>query len=230
MTLAATVLLRMGLAGFSREALLSRESGTGRPVRRAATAFRAAFNGRPSFPRLLSRRPVPLLISALGFPVGAGLGYLAGATGAIPSNAGLPVVNALLAAAPDGNPAAVAAGIFAHNLIAIVLAAGLAALTLGLTGFALTLLPGFLVGYAAAFSSWPLALMGILPHGLLELPAVIVAGALAIEVGATAIHMEPDGGWSKRMLAAQADFIRSLRWLVPVLAVAAVLEAYVTIG
>jgi uncharacterized membrane protein SpoIIM required for sporulation len=230
MTLAATVLLRMGLAGFSREALLSRESGSGRPVRRAATAFRAAFNGRPSFPRLLSRRPVPLLISALGFPVGAGLGYLAGATGAIPSNAGLPVVNALLAAAPDGNPAAVAAGIFAHNLIAIVLAAGLAALTLGLTGFALTLLPGFLVGYAAAFSSWPLALMGILPHGLLELPAVIVAGALAIEVGATAIHMEPDGGWSKRMLAAQADFIRSLRWLVPVLAVAAVLEAYVTIG
>jgi stage II sporulation protein M len=230
MALAAAILLRMGLAGFSREALLARESGTGRPLRRAAIACKAAFAGRPSFPRLLVARALPLVISALGFPVGAGLGYLAGATGAIPSNAALPVVKALLAAGPEGNPAAVAAAIFAHNLLAMVLAVGLAAVTVGLSGFALTSLPGFLVGYAAAFSSWSLALTGILPHGLLELPAVIVAGALAIQVGATAIHMEPGGGWTGRMLQAQADFIRSLRWLAPALALAAILEAYVASG
>jgi stage II sporulation protein M len=102
--------------------------------------------------------------------------------------------------------------------------------TVGLSGFALTFLPGFLVGYAAALSSWTLALTGILPHGLVEIPAAIVAGALVIHIGATAIHMEPDGGWTRRMLEAQADFVRSLRWLAPALAVAAVLEAYFAAG
>ena len=230
MTVAAVILLRMGLAGFSREALLSRESGAGKPLRRAARALAAAFRGRPSLPRLLLRRPVPLAISALGFPAGAALGYLAGATRAIPAGAALPVVKSLLAAAPQGDPLAIAIGIFAHNLFAILLAVGLAAVTVGLSGFALTFLPGFLVGYAAALSSWALALTGILPHGLVEVPTAIVAGALAIQIGATAIHMEPEGGWAARMLRAEADFIRSLRWLAPALALAAVLEAYFAIA
>jgi uncharacterized membrane protein SpoIIM required for sporulation len=230
MTLAAVILLRMGLAGFSREALLSRDSGMGRPLRRAAAAVGKAFEGRPPFPRLLIERRVPIAISALGFPVGAGLGYLAGATGAIPSGVALAVVKTLLEAAPEGSPAAMAAGIFAHNLLAIFLAVALAAVTVGLSGFALTFLPGFLIGYTAAFSSWTLALTGILPHGLIELPAAIIAGGLAIQVGATAIHMEPDGGWTARMLQAEADFIRSLRWLAPALVVAAVLEAYLAAG
>src|SRR5438067_7378857 len=133
MTVAAVILLRMGLAGFSREALLSRESGAGKPLRRAARALAAAFRGRPSFPRLLLRRPVPLAISALGFPAGAALGYLAGATRAIPAGAALPVVKSLLAAAPQGDPLAIAIGIFAHNLFAILLAVGLAAVTVGLS-------------------------------------------------------------------------------------------------
>jgi hypothetical protein len=38
--------------------------------------------------------------------------------------------------------------------------------------------------------------------------------------------MEPAGGWSHRLLAAYADYLRALRWIVPALAVAAVLEAY----
>jgi len=226
MTVAAAILLRMGLAGFSREAMLSRESGSGDVLRRGASALAAAFRGRPRFFKLLGRRPVPLAIAALGFPSGAGLGYLAGATGAIPSGLTLPVVKSLLAAAPQGDAASVALGIFAHNLFAFVLAALLAAVTVGLSGFAVTFLPGFLLGYAAALSSWSLALTGILPHGLVEVPAAIVAGGLAVQIGAAAIHMEPDGGWTRRLLQAQAEFVRSLLWLAPALALAAVLEAY----
>jgi hypothetical protein len=36
--------------------------------------------------------------------------------------------------------------------------------------------------------------------------------------------MEPDGGWTARILAAYADYARSLRWIVPALALAAILE------
>ncbi len=65
---------------------------------------------------------------------------------------------------------------------------------------------------------------GIAANGLLEIPAAIIAGGLVIQIGASAIHMEPRGGWSARVLASVADYVRALRWLVPALAVAAALE------
>ena len=42
------------------------------------------------------------------------------------------------------------------------------------------------------------------------------------------IHLEPDGGWTRRLLGAEAELAKALLWLTPVLAVAAVLEAYLT--
>jgi len=57
-----------------------------------------------------------------------------------------------------------------------------------------------------------------------EIPAAVIAGALAIQIGASAIHMEASGGWTARVLAATADYLRALRWLIPALAVAAILE------
>jgi uncharacterized membrane protein SpoIIM required for sporulation len=102
----------------------------------------------------------------------------------------------------------------------------LAVLTLGLSGFLLTFAPGFLLGFAAALSSWTMALSGIVPNGFVEIPAAIIAGGLAIQVGATAMHMDARGGWTARVLAALADYVRALRWLVPALAVAAVLEVW----
>jgi uncharacterized membrane protein SpoIIM required for sporulation len=119
-----------------------------------------------------------------------------------------------------------ALAIFAHNLLAFLLVAVLAILTLGLSGFLLTFAPGFLLGFAAALSSWTIALTGIVPNGLVEIPAAIIAGGLLIQVGATAMHMDERGGWSARVLAALADYVRALRWLVPALAVAAVLEVW----
>ena len=95
---------------------------------------------------------------------------------------------------------------------------------MGVSGFLLTFAPGFLLGFAAALSSWTIALTGIVPNGLVEIPAAIIAGGLVIHIGASAIHMEAHGGWSTRVLAAIADYVRALRWLVPALAVAAALE------
>ncbi len=114
--------------------------------------------------------------------------------------------------------------IFSHNLLAFLVVPVLAVITGGASGFLLTFFPGFLLGYAAASSSWGTALTGIVPNGIIEIPAAIIAGGLAIQIGAATIHMEPSGGWTSRVLAASADYARALRWLIPALLVAAILE------
>jgi uncharacterized membrane protein SpoIIM required for sporulation len=165
-----------------------------------------------------------MLIAAAGLPVGAAAGYLAGSTSAVPATVVRPALSSLLKSTGSGGALEQILAIFAHNLLAFLLVAVLAVLTLGLSGFLLTFAPGFVLGFAAALSSWSLTLFGIVPNGLVEIPAAIVAGGLAIHIGATVIYMDPRSSWSARVLAAVADYLRALRWLVPALAVAAVLE------
>jgi uncharacterized membrane protein SpoIIM required for sporulation len=227
MAVIAVVLVRMGFNGFSREALLARDAGLGHPFRRAGRAVARSFEGRSGLFSLIWMRRVPLLIAAAGFPLGALAGYLAGATNAIPTGVVRPVLASLVGSAGDGGPLENAIAIFAHNSLALILVALLAVTTLGVSGFLLTFAPGFLLGFAAALSSWTVALTGIVPNGFVEIPAAIIAGGLAIHIGATAMYMDSRGGWSARVLAAVADYVRALRWLVPALAVAAALEAFV---
>jgi uncharacterized membrane protein SpoIIM required for sporulation len=224
MIVLAVVLLRMGLAGFSREALLAREVGLRNPLRRAAAAVETSFAGRPGIVRTVWRRRVPMLIATAGLPIGAAAGYLAGATRAIPGDAVKPALTSLMNAAGGSSGAGQVVAIFGHNVLAFLLVPLIAVATAGVSGFLLTFFPGFLLGFAAASSSWATAIGGILPNGLVEIPAAIIAGGLALQIGATAIHMEPSGGWTSRMLAAVADYVRALRWLIPALALAAVLE------
>jgi uncharacterized membrane protein SpoIIM required for sporulation/ABC-type transport system involved in multi-copper enzyme maturation permease subunit len=228
MAVVAVVLLRMGFNGFSREALLARDAGLRQPFRRAMAALAASFARRPGIARLVWMRRYAILIATLGLPIGALAGYLAGSTNAIPSAIVQPVLTSLVRSAGGGSsPWVDVAAIFSHNVLAFLLVALLAISTAGLSGFLLTFAPGFLLGFAAALSSWGLALTGVVPNGFVEIPAAIIAGGLAIQVGATAIHMDPRGGWSNRVLAALADYVRALRWLVPALALAAVLEVFV---
>ena len=228
MAVIAIVLLRMGFNGFSREALLARDAGLRRPFRRAMAAVARSFEQRPGILRLVWMRRYAMLIAAAGLPVGALAGYLAGATNVIPSAVVKPVITSLVrsAGAGDSGPVVDVAAIFSHNVLAFLLVAALAITTAGLSGFLLTFAPGFLLGFAAALSSWTVALSGIVPNGFVEIPAAIIAGGLVIHVGATAIHMDARGGWSERVLAAFADYVRALRWLVPALAVAAALEVF----
>jgi len=224
MIVLAVVLLRMGLNGFSREALLARDAGLRHPLRRATNAVRSSFQNRPGLLRLMWQRRAALVLAAAGLPAGALAGYLAGATGAIPGSVVRPALATLIASAGDGTPLDNALAIFSHNVLALVLVAPLALITAGLSGFLLTFFPGFLLGFAASQSSWATALGGIVPNGIVEIPAANIAGGLAIHIGASAIHMEASGGWTARVLSATADYIRAMRWLVPLLIVAAVLE------
>jgi uncharacterized membrane protein SpoIIM required for sporulation/ABC-type transport system involved in multi-copper enzyme maturation permease subunit len=220
------LLLRMGFNGFSREALLAREVGLRQPLKRAIGAVRWSFSARPGILRLVWLRRVPVAVAAIGFPLGAAVGFLAGTTGAVPSGVVRPVLSSLLKASGGPGPLQQVVAIFSHNLLAFVLAAALAVFTAGLSGIALTFAPGFVLGFAAALSSWSVALTGVVPNGLIEIPVAIVAGGLAVQIGAAAIHMQARGGWSARVLTAAADYLRAMRWLVPGLAVAAILEVW----
>ena len=226
MAVVAVVFLRMGFNGFSREALLARDAGLRQPWRRATNAVRKSFEARPGFFRLVWMRRTPTLIAAAGFPIGAMAGYLAGATNVIPPNVVRPVLTSLVRSTDAAGAIDEALLIFSHNVLAFVLVAALAILTAGLSGFLLTFAPGFILGFAAALTSWTFALSGIVPNGFVEIPAAIIAGGLAIQIGAAAIHMDANGGWTERVLAAVADYVRALRWLVPALAAASVLEVF----
>lgn len=167
-----------------------------------------------------------MLLAAAGFAIGIGAGYLAGSTSAIPPDVVTPVLSSLVRLPGYCGGLVEFATIFSHNLLAFALVGLLAIVTAGVSGFALTFAPGFLVGFVAALSSWSFAVTGIFPNGLIEVPVAIIAGGLVIHIGAAAIHMEPRGGWSVRVLLAMADYVRALRWLVPALAVAAALEVW----
>jgi uncharacterized membrane protein SpoIIM required for sporulation len=224
MAVVAAILLRMGLRGFSREALLARETGGRDRLRRISRALSTAYRQAPAGLTLLRVRVAPILASLGAFPVGAAIGYLA--AGVVPPQVVSPVLGTLQAAGGNADPAGFALAIFVHNLLAIVIAGLLAGVTLGFSGYLLTALPGLVVGYAAAVTSWAVALTGILPNGLIEIPVAAIAGGLAIHIGAAMIHLEPDGGWTSRVLSAQAELAKALLWMAPLLAVAALLEAY----
>src|SRR2546427_10997385 len=122
MIVLAVVLLRMGLAGFSREALLAREVWLRKPLRRAMAAVRWSFGGRPGIVRLVWLRRWPVGLAAVGFAGGAGVGFLAGKTAAVPGAVVKPVLSSLIRAAGGAAQGPELLGIFGRHLLALVLA------------------------------------------------------------------------------------------------------------
>ena len=125
--------------------------------------------------------------------------------------------------------------IFWQNLRVIAIAALLGIFTLGVTDILIFMLPWTLVGYLgaqiAANGGNPLLFFvaAVLPHALFELPALILAGAAALRWHATALSPPPDRTVGESWLLAAADFVRVMVALViPLLIIAALVEAYVT--
>jgi len=83
---------------------------------------------------------------------------------------------------------------------------------------------------AASGQDWVRFLVAfILPHGVVEVPAVVIGLAYAIRIGAVILGPPRDFSVSEGILLALADFLRVLLFVVlPLLALAAVLEVFVT--
>jgi len=126
-------------------------------------------------------------------------------------------------------------GIFLNNIRALTLAALLGLFSFGSLALVLLMVPlaivGFLAGEAAIQGYNPLIFLTafILPHGVVELPAAIIATAFALRLGASLISPPPGRTVGEGLLWALADFVKVFVLLViPLLLVAAFLEAHLT--
>jgi uncharacterized membrane protein SpoIIM required for sporulation len=104
--------------------------------------------------------------------------------------------------------------------------------TLGLTLFIGNIaLVGGLLGGAQLIGYSPVSvfLAGILPHGIFEISAIILATAAMLKVGAQLVTPQPDKSLGEILLLSLADWCRVFVGLVlPLLAVAALVEIYIT--
>jgi stage II sporulation protein M len=121
--------------------------------------------------------------------------------------------------------------IFGHNLLVGLLMVVLAPATLGVIGGLMLLTNGFVIGYLGAvffgFSRLDYFACGILPHGIIELGALVLAYAFALRVGASMVRPSPEG-WLAGMRLAVGDYARGAVVFVPLFAIAAFIESYVT--
>ncbi len=125
--------------------------------------------------------------------------------------------------------------LFFHNARAVVimLLLGLVSFgTLGVTFFLVNMgLVGGVLGGAnlIGFSPWLVFAAGVLPHGIFELTAVFLSTAATLKAGALLVTPQPDKSLGELFLLALADWFRVFVGIVmPFLAIAAVIEVYLT--
>lgn len=137
--------------------------------------------------------------------------------------------------AVDWLPAFTTWGVLSNNLRALLLATLLAVFSFGTLAVGLLMAPlaivFFFVAQVGRLGYSPVLFFSafVLPHGILELPAATIATALAVRMGAS--FMSPPQGMTvgEGWLLALADFVKVFLALVlPLLALAAAIEVYVT--
>jgi uncharacterized membrane protein SpoIIM required for sporulation len=247
----AVLLIRVGISHFQREYLLGRELDSIN-LRWIGRTFWAAFRGqarslggwyRLEVRKSLGRLAVPILFMV----VIAVLAYMAGfawVTVNVPrmlTHAGPQDIRDLVADVRR-SPGLTQLGselsapfIFLHNVraAATIFVAGLISFSvLGMLAFLANI--GVIGGVLGMFKlagvpPGQLFLVGILPHGLFELPALIIASAAVLRMGVALVTPQMGKSMGEVMLDLIADWARVfLGVVVPLLAVAAVIEAYVT--
>jgi uncharacterized membrane protein SpoIIM required for sporulation len=250
-TLLAALLVRLGLSHFRREYLLGREIDTIN-FKWMGRTFRNRFKGQANTIQEWYRTELPISLRQLRQPlmIVIGLGILAGIVSYMWVIINVPAyVNlsperisefrTLIAdnlsnvdVLQESLPAPV---LFLHNArtTVIFLLLGLVSFgTLGLTLFIGNIaLVGGVMGAAQLVGYSPLLafVAGILPHGIFEISAIVLATAAMLKVGAQLVTPQPDKGLGEVLLIALADWFRVFVGIVlPFLAIAALIEIYVT--
>jgi uncharacterized membrane protein SpoIIM required for sporulation len=185
------------------------------------------------------RRHLPALgLATLLFAAGTAFGYLASRHDADAARSFLlpdmPTIQPRQEGADDPTPlqssgelTAFSAHLFTNNL-----GVSLAAFALGITfgvGTAWLLfyngvITGVLMAVFAEAGQWRTFATGILPHGVLEIPAVLIAGAAGLLLGRGMLRARP---WprSEELARQGREALRLVAGCVPLLILAAVLEA-----
>jgi uncharacterized membrane protein SpoIIM required for sporulation/ABC-type transport system involved in multi-copper enzyme maturation permease subunit len=247
MSLVAGLLIRTGVAHFNREELLGRELDSLNLVW-AWRIFRRAFTGQQrswiawyryevtaALRRIRGAMLAMLIILLLGVWAGASQAWIF----RLPAEAlNLSRLDRGFIQGLGGMRFFSAAGIGAvlgQNLRAVLLASLLGVFSFGVFGVIVLMLPITIISYAAA----NIALAGyspllfltalVLPHGLFEIPAILLSGAAILWLGAalaTPAHGKTIG---EAWLLALADWAKiTLGVAAPLFAMAAIMEVFVT--
>jgi uncharacterized membrane protein SpoIIM required for sporulation/ABC-type transport system involved in multi-copper enzyme maturation permease subunit len=198
---------------------------------------------RHDLPILVCRQWLPITVVILTLLAGAGLGWryamqyplpaqflpLDEIPGEIPQEAFQDMSG--VGFLPSFNISA----IFSNNVRSLVLGALLALFSFGSMALIQLMAPlaiiGFFAGEVFLLGYNPLLFLVafILPHGVVELPAAIIATAFALRMGASVISPPKGLTVSEGLLLTLADFLKVFLFLVlPLLLIAAVLEIRVT--
>jgi stage II sporulation protein M len=126
-------------------------------------------------------------------------------------------------------------GILSHNVQSLLIAGLLATFSFGAIAVVLLMAPiviiGFITTQAAMAGYNPLLFIAafVLPHGIFELPAAIIATAMALRLGMAIISPPPGMTVGQGWLRALAHLVKVFVLVVlPLLVVAALIEAHVT--
>jgi uncharacterized membrane protein SpoIIM required for sporulation len=132
-------------------------------------------------------------------------------------------------------PSLTTGGIAVHNIGVLLLGGVAAVISLGVLAILMLMVPIVMVGFIGGQVAWlgynPLTFFAafILPHGLFEMPAAIIATAFAVRIGASITTPREGLTVGEGLVAAIADFAKVFLFLVvPLLLIAAFVEANVT--
>jgi uncharacterized membrane protein SpoIIM required for sporulation/ABC-type transport system involved in multi-copper enzyme maturation permease subunit len=246
----AGLLVRMGITHLNREELLGHEIDT-LNLRWMWKVFRTQFTGnahslwdwyRVEIPHTLQRLLIPIVCMIIlliaSIYMGAGLVKEFGITPGLFGVEGLKTVNTQVLDQlrqfgffSTSN----VVGIWWHNLRAVSIAILAGIFTLGVAGALILMLPmtiiGFFTGVASLSGMNPLIVLAAftLPHGILEIPAIILSGAAILQVGVSLVTPHQHQSISEGLVCSIADWTKiSLALVVPLFLGAAFLEVFIS--
>jgi stage II sporulation protein M len=126
-------------------------------------------------------------------------------------------------------------GLFVHNFQSTLVIAFMGLFSFSVLGIVLYVINIGLIGVIVAlfqlagYSAGPLLLAGVAPHGIFEIPALIISCAAVLHIGLTLVTPQAHRTLGEVMLEALADWFKvSAAIVAPLLMIAAIIETYVT--
>lgn len=246
----ALLIVRLGIAHFEREYLLGRELDTIN-WRRAWKIFWDSFKGPvhsvpqwyrqmvfPTLGRLKVSLLLTLALAVLGFFSGyEWVNVNAGRyVGSISREKIATLAERLQASNPLGVPESPSAPfLFVHNVRAVTVMMVVGLFSFSILGVMIYLLNvGVVGGVLGVFNLVGISpllvfMAGIFPHGIFELPALMLSSATILRVGVALVTPQTGKSIGQVVLELLADWAKIFVGIVlPLLAIAAVVETYVT--
>lgn len=128
-----------------------------------------------------------------------------------------------------------APGLFVHNFQSTLVIAFMGLFSFSVLGIVIYVINIGLIGVIialfqlAGYPPGPLLLAGIAPHGIFEIPALIISCAAVLHIGLMLVTPKAHRTLGEVMLEALADWFKvTVAVVAPLLAIAAVIETYVT--